>query len=176
MMAGVTTWTAFAAAEPDLADRARAILAATTNCVLGTIRADGSPRLSGIDPWFTGGELHLGCMPGSRKGADLDRDPRLALHGIPWESRRCREGADDPGDADAKVTGRAVLLDDEAASRALADLAEQRGWGADAADALGDGRYYRVALDAVVVISVADDLLVIDRWTPGDGRVTVRRQ
>jgi hypothetical protein len=32
--------------EPDLADRVRAILTSTTNAVLGTIRHDGSPRLS----------------------------------------------------------------------------------------------------------------------------------
>jgi hypothetical protein len=32
--------------ESDLADRVRAILTSTTNAVLGTIRHDGSPRLS----------------------------------------------------------------------------------------------------------------------------------
>ena len=41
--------------EPDLADRVRAILSSTTNAVLGTIRRDGSPRLSGADPFFHDG-------------------------------------------------------------------------------------------------------------------------
>ena len=37
----------------------------------------------------------------------------MALHGIPWESRRVKEDAPDPGDADAKLTGRAVPITDE---------------------------------------------------------------
>ena len=88
---------------------------ATTNCVLATIRADGSPRISGIDPFFRDGQLWIGSMPDSRKGADLRRDPRMALHGIPWESRKVKEGATDPGDGDVKVTGRAVELADSEA-------------------------------------------------------------
>ncbi|MCU1370558.1 MAG: hypothetical protein JWO77_1752 [Ilumatobacteraceae bacterium] len=95
----MTDWTTFTASEPELAARARAIIASTTNCVLATIRADGSPRLSGIDPFFRDDDLWIGSMPDSRKGADLARDPRIALHGIPWESRKLKEGADDPGQA-----------------------------------------------------------------------------
>ena len=41
--------------QPDLAERVRAILSSTTNAVLGTIRRDGSPRLSGVDPYFHDG-------------------------------------------------------------------------------------------------------------------------
>lgn len=111
----MATWNDFAAAEPELAARARAILTSTTNCVLATLRADGSPRVSGIDPFFVGDELHLGSMPNARKADDLLRDPRLGLHAVPWESRRIREGADDPGDADAKLRGRAVAIPEEEA-------------------------------------------------------------
>ncbi|MCB1037956.1 MAG: hypothetical protein KDA94_00250, partial [Acidimicrobiales bacterium] len=71
----MTTWSDFRAAAPDLEARAKAILTSTTNCVLGTVRADGSPRLSGIDPFFVDGELHLGSMPDARKADDLRRDP-----------------------------------------------------------------------------------------------------
>jgi hypothetical protein len=168
----MTTWQAFTASEPELAARALAILTSTTNAVLGTIRADGTPRLSGIDPFVANGELHLGSMPGARKGHDLKRDPRLVLHGIPWESRRVREGAEDPGDGDVKLTGRAVLADDDEKRAAFAAFADERGFeppDTDSADV------FRIDLETVVVISVADDQLVIDRWSADEGRTTVRR-
>ncbi len=168
----MTSWTDFETAEPELAARARGIISATTNCVLATIRADGSPRISGIDPFFRDGELWLGSMPNSRKGADLARDPRIALHGIPWESRKVKEGADDPGDGDVKLTGRAVLLgDDEESARILSEYFADIG-----VDEPADGGdLYTIDLDTVVVISVADDQLVIDRWSAADGRKVVRR-
>ncbi len=168
----MTSWTTFEQAEPELASRARAIISATTNCVLATIRADGSPRISGIDPFFREGDLWIGSMPDSRKGADLARDPRIALHGIPWESRRVKEGAEDPGDGDVKLTGRAVPLgDDEASARILAEYFAELG--VDQPE--GGGDLYTIDLDTVVVISVADDQLVIDRWSATQGRKVVRR-
>ena len=167
----MTSWTDFDAAEPDLASRARAILSATVNGVLGTLRADGSPRLSGIDPFFVQGELWLGSMPGARKGADLRRDPRCSLHGIPWESRKVKDGADDPGEGDVKVTARAVLLTDDAEhARVMAGFKEERGF-----EPPGPADLFRLDLESVVVISVADDQLVIDRWSATGGRQTVRR-
>lgn len=166
----MTTWTTFAASEPELAARAHAILTSTTNCVLGTLRADGSPRLSGIDPFFVHGELHLGSMPDARKAHDLRRDPRLSLHAVPWESRRLRDGAADPGDADAKLSGRAIELpEDEALATFTAHFAER------GIDAPPEGHLFRVEVDTVVIVSVAEDQLVIDRWSEASGRVTVRR-
>ena len=44
------------------------------------LRADGGPRISGIEVEFADGELTFGSMPHARKGADLRRDPRFALH------------------------------------------------------------------------------------------------
>ncbi len=168
----MTSWTDFERAEPDLAHRARRIISSTTNCVLATIRADGSPRASGIDPFFREGELWIGLMPHSRKGADLARDPRIALHGIPWESRKVKEGAEDPGNGDVKVTGRVVKLGDDAASaRILGDYFAELG-----VDTPPDGGdLYTIDLASVVVISVADDQLIVDRWSAVDGRKVVKR-
>lgn len=168
----MTSWNDFDHAEPELAARARAIISATTNCVLATIRADGSPRASGIDPFFREGDLWIGSMPDSRKGADLKRDSRLALHGIPWESRKVKEGAVDPGDGDVKITGRAVLLgDDEASARILREYFAELG--VDQPDA--GGELFTIDLATVVVITVDDDQLVIDRWSASEGRKVVRR-
>lgn len=162
--------------EPDLAGRAAAILAATTNAVLATIRADGTPRVSGIDPWIADGRLHLGFMPGSRKSTDLRRDPRLALHGIPWESRKVKEGADDPGEGDVKLTGRAVFLSVDEARAAMAALATERGFDTPTDDdGNHEGDVVTVDIAELVVISVDGQELVVDRWTETDGRHTYRR-
>jgi len=64
---------------PDFAERLKQLFDAGTNKTIATIRADGSPRISGI-------ELHidetatLGMMGGSAKLADVRRDPRVAIH------------------------------------------------------------------------------------------------
>ena len=167
----MTTWTTFAAAEPAFSDRVRAILTSTTNCVLGTIRADGSPRLSGIDPFFVENVLYLGSMEGARKAADLHRDPRMSLHAVPWESRLRRDGAADPGDVDAKLAGCAIaVLDAAQQARVMAALAAERGF-----DPPAGGDLFAIDLTSAVTISVDGDHLVVDRWTPGNGRVTIRR-
>ncbi|MCU1499803.1 MAG: pyridoxamine 5-phosphate oxidase [Acidimicrobiales bacterium] len=166
----MTSWTQFSVEAPDLAERGRAILSSTTNGVLGTIRADGSPRLSGIDPFWVDGELWIGSMPGARKGADLRRDPRVALHCIPWESRKVREGADDPGDGDIKLTGRAELLDDpERYADVMGRFVEDRGFEPPPAD------LFLIEVETVVVISVVGEELQVDRWSATEGRTTVRR-
>ena len=165
------TWNDLNAAAPDLAQRATAILTSTTNAVLATVRAVGSPRLSGIDPWFSEGELWIGSMPGARKADDLARDPRMALHCVPWESRRLKEGADDPGDADAKLSGLAMAVTDPAeVARALGTFSHDRG-----IDAPDQGTYFKIAPTALVVTYVDGDELVQETWTNSSGRQTVRR-
>jgi hypothetical protein len=72
---------------------------------MATLRADGSPRVSGIECEFTDGDLRFGSMTGARKGADLKRDPRFALHGPTFHPEEGKEG-DWPGEA--KIAGRAV--------------------------------------------------------------------
>ena len=47
---------------------------------IATLRADGSPRISGIEAAFENGDLIFASMPNARKGVDLHRDPRFALH------------------------------------------------------------------------------------------------
>ena len=81
----MASWSEIEKAAPALAERARAALdpaaGARRHKTIATLRADGSPRISGIECWFADGELVFGSMPGSLKSADLRRDPRFALHG-----------------------------------------------------------------------------------------------
>src|SRR4051812_49049254 len=76
----MATWTDIEADAPELAATVRARFEAHGMGLLATLRRDGSPRISGIEPLFALGELWMGMMPGSRKAADVVRDPRFALH------------------------------------------------------------------------------------------------
>ncbi len=96
----MTTWDEITAAAPELAAKVRARFEATGLGFIATLRKDGSPRISGIEPLFAEGELWLGMMDGSLKAHDLLRDPRLALHSAS-EDKQVTNG-------DAKVTGRAA--------------------------------------------------------------------
>jgi hypothetical protein len=157
--------------EPDLADRVRAVLSSTTNAVLGTIRRDGAPRLSGADPYFHDGQLCIWSMPRARKGADLRRDPRVAVHSIPWDSRKLRDGAADVGQADAKVSGTAVLASDVGELSAFREwLKSERGF-----EPPEDWDLFIIDIDALAVISVDNGQLVVDRWSTTGGRQTMRR-
>ena len=92
-------WSEVEAAAPQLAAAAKQHFDAHVHHVLGTLRRDGSPRLSGTEVRFAEGGLWLGSMPGARKARDLQRDPRFSLH----------TSSEDPPawSGDARVAGRA---------------------------------------------------------------------
>ena len=66
-------------AQPELAGHARRLFDGGRHKTIATLRADGSPRISGIECEFVDGQLRFGSMANARKGADLRRDPRFAL-------------------------------------------------------------------------------------------------
>jgi nitroimidazol reductase NimA-like FMN-containing flavoprotein (pyridoxamine 5'-phosphate oxidase superfamily) len=120
---GVTAWGAVERAEPELARRVRALFDAHRHTTLATLRADGSPRISGIEAVFEDDELTFGSMAKSRKGADLHRDPRFAMHSATVDPV---EEAPQQWPGEAKISGRAVLVerDDEGADLFRADITE----------------------------------------------------
>ncbi|MGH9918532.1 MAG: pyridoxamine 5'-phosphate oxidase family protein, partial [Nitrososphaerales archaeon] len=101
-------WSAFEQAEPEFADRVKRLFDAGRHKTIATLRADGSPRISGIECEFTDGELWFGSMPNARKGADLKRDPRVALHGPTFHPV---EGNERAWPGEAKIAGRALAAD-----------------------------------------------------------------
>src|SRR6266478_7497110 len=76
----MTGWKDVERAEPEFAQRVRGLFDGHKHKTIATLRSDGSPRISGIEVAFEDGELAFGSMPNARKGADLGRDPRFALH------------------------------------------------------------------------------------------------
>lgn len=104
----MVAWREIEDAAPEFAARVRTLFQARKHKTMATLRADGSPRISGIETQM-GDEVTFGSMPGSRKLADLQRDPRLALH-----SPSIDPPEDDPGSwvGEAKIAGRAVSTGD----------------------------------------------------------------
>ncbi len=111
-------WDGFVEACPEIADRALERFRLRDLCMLGTLRADGSPRISPCELDVAAGHLFLGMMWRSRKALDLLRDPRCALHSCTTD-RMGTEG-------DAKIYGRAVDIQDPALRRAYREAVEAR--------------------------------------------------
>jgi hypothetical protein len=84
-------WEEFAAACPELASLGEERLRARELCLLGTLRKNGYPRISPVEPEFVDGELMLGMMWQSPKALDLLRDPRCVVHSV-VSSREGTEG------------------------------------------------------------------------------------
>lgn len=128
---------------------------------MATLRADGSPRLSGMEAPVRSGHLWLGMMPGSAKADDLAHDPRFALHSAP-DSEMLPDG-------DSRIDG-AVRP---------ADAAEREEFIAGHRFPIEDPSsmvLYVALISRVVLVRVSGESLLIESWTPSTGRNTQRRQ
>ncbi len=104
--------------QPRLAAIAAERLVAPGVLLVVTIRADGTPRLSPVEPFVLDGDLWLSMMLGSRKAADLVRDPRVLVHSIVTN----RDG--DEGEVKLRGTARQHL--DETVQRRYAAPSARR--------------------------------------------------
>jgi Pyridoxamine 5'-phosphate oxidase len=155
----VTTWLAIEQAEPAFAGRVRRLFDAGRHKTIATRRADGAPRISGIECEFAGGELRFGSMTGARKGADLKRDPRFALHG---PTVHPEEGKESEWPGEAKIAGRAIP-----AGPVVTDGAKED----------PDGEMFVADITEVVITGLNADAtkLIVESWTPERGLRTVER-
>lgn len=164
----MASWGEIEQVAPELARQARELMDAHIHKTMATLRADGSPRISGIEAKFIGGagiesDLWFGSMPGSRKSADLARDPRFSLH----------SGSDDPPDwgGDAKLSGLAEPVTDQ--ERKLAIF---KAMGAE--EVPDDSLLYRADVRelAVTRLTEAKDELAIDWWSEAGGLHSLTRK
>jgi pyridoxamine 5'-phosphate oxidase-like protein len=145
----MASWGEFEAAEPDFAKRVRRLMRSRKHLTMATLRRDGSPRISGTEVQFTGGELRIGSMPRAVKAMDLLRDGRVAVHGPTHDPAKSGSWR-----GEAKVAGRAV------------ELASGN-----------DSHAFRIDIDEVVItrLNEAGNRLVIESWNPRRGyRATER--
>lgn len=147
-------WDEFARQEPDFATYVTSRIEEHGLALLATLDAGGAPRISGIEPIFAGGQLWLAMMPRSRKGADLRRDGRFALHNATIDK--------DVTQGDVKINGVARLLTDGERAKGP-DVGEQ-------AD------LFEIVLTRVSSIRVGSGHLVIEHWRPDVPLVRRTRQ
>jgi hypothetical protein len=98
------SWTDFEQAAPELAGLGRERVERYGFMLLGTVRRDGTARISAVEVRLVKGHLAMSFIHGSRKERDVRRDPRILLHS-PMLS------ADDPND-EFKLRGRVVAIED----------------------------------------------------------------
>jgi hypothetical protein len=146
----MASWTEVRQQAPELAAAVEERFAARKHHTIATLRADGSPRISGIEVQFDEDQVTIGSMLGAVKARDLQRDPRFALHSAtvdPPEDPTAWPG-------EAKLAGRAV------------ETGEQE-----------DAHRWRLDLDEVVLTRIDPDgqALEITSWHAGRGVRTRRR-
>jgi hypothetical protein len=141
----MATWDEFEMAAPEFASRVRALMSSRKHLTMATLRRDGSPRISGTEVEFGGGQLQFGSMPRAVKALDLHRDPRVAIHG-PTDDPPADEPARWKGEA--KIAGMVTEVESgSTAHRFLIDVQEA----------------------VITRLNEAGNRLVIESWVPGRG-------
>src|SRR5256885_8241868 len=114
-------WANFEAAAPLLATQGRELIERYRFVLVGTIRRDGTPRISPVEAHIVGGHLVLVMISGTRKAGDLLHDPRILLNSPVTHP-------DDPN-AEFKLRGRAVEIQGQALREATAGaIKAASGW------------------------------------------------
>lgn len=143
------TWRDVELGAPEIARLGMARLASARMALLGTLRRDGSPRISPIEPYIAGGQLLIGAMAWSAKTGDLRRDPRYVLHSVVT--------APDSGEGELKLYGLAVEADP------------------DLRTAAADAWWLAVMPDKAVVFTLHIGQAVFVGWDLNRGLMTVHR-
>ena len=140
---------------PQIARLGMTRLNAAGVALLGTLRRDGSPRISPVEPHLAEGQLLVGAMTRSWKADDLLRDPRCILHSTVT--------GPDTGEGELKLYGSAVE-----AGQHLRGVAAEAWWSAWPPD---KAIVFSLHIDQAVFIDwdTRRGLMSIHRWSPHRG-------
>lgn len=148
-------WRDLERGAPEIARLGMARLNAARIAMLGTLRSDGSPRISPIEPCIVHGRLLVGAMTWSGKAADLRRDPRYVLHSVVT--------GPDNGEGELKLHGFAVEADP-----GLRGEAADAWWSAQPLDkALVF--VLRIGQALFVAWEIESGVMTVHRWSPRGG-------
>ncbi len=161
----MTDWGDFAASAPELAAAVRQRLQANKHHVMATLRTDGWPRVSGTEVEVFHDLLLIGSMVGAVKVADLLRDGRLSIHTNP--------GDESMAGGDAKITGLAVLIQDESTRQQITEELKSP----------EPAVFFRIGIRQIVHTGIEinaenpnNSSMVIKMWTPTGGQTTWTRR
>jgi hypothetical protein len=160
----MVAWTEFAEEAPRIAEIFVRRHTATGNlCMLATLRSDGFPRISPMEPIIFEDQLVLVGMPNTTKFLDLGRDPRFCLHTATVDTQ--------VSDGDAKLWGMATNMQDQGLHERFADDLFHR-TGMDLRSEKFDP-FYVADITSASSVEFADDQLTITIWKPGEGERSV---
>ena len=148
-------WRDMELGAPEIARQGMARLTAARLALLGTLRRDGSPRISPVEPVLARGQLLIGAMAWSAKAGDLRRDPRYVLHSVVT--------GPDSGEGELKLYGTAA-----AASQDLRTAAAGAWWLAWAPE---KAAVFTLHIGQAVFVSwdIERGLMTAHRWSPRTG-------
>ncbi|WP_331557474.1 pyridoxamine 5'-phosphate oxidase family protein [Actinomycetospora sp.] len=163
---GVAGWEQFAAHAPAIAEVFLRRHAATGNlCMLGTLRPDGFPRISPMEPRFFEGDLWLAGMPHTAKFDDLARDPRFTLHTATVDTH--------VSDGDAKLWGTVEDVHDEALHQRFAEAV----YAEIGLDIRGQPfeHCYQAGITGAAAVTLLDGHLDVTTWREGRPETVIRK-
>lgn len=152
-------WADFARAAPNLARAGIGLFDKYGVVLVGTVRKNGAPRISPVEPVITAGRLYLGMMPQSLKTRDLRRDPRCTVHAVVADRTA--------SDGEFKLHGQVVLIDEDATAerrRYSVALQQKIGWEVG----LTGYDLYAVQVASAAFLTTGDDAREIERWRVGE--------
>jgi len=159
-------WSELAEVAPRIAETFTRRHAATGRlCMLGTLRPDGFPRISPMEPALFEGQLWIGGMPGTAKFRDLLRDPRFTLHTATVDTQ--------VSDGDAKVWGAVEDVQDEALHQRYAEALFQE-TGFDLRRQKFD-HFFKAHLVGASAVEVGDGHMDVMVWNEGRSERVVRK-
>ena len=163
----MTTWSEFTAEAPHISEIFRRRHLATGNlCMLATLRSDGFPRISPVEPMIFEEKLVIAGMPRTTKFRDLTRDPRFCLHTATVDTM--------VSDGDAKLFGVVVDNPDTALHARFAQYLYEDS-GMDLRGRAFD-HFFVADLTSASSVEVGDDTLKITIWKPGEGEQVVEKR
>ncbi len=156
-------WADFEAVAPVLAAQGRELIERFRFVLVGTIRSDGTPRISPVEARIVRGHLMLVMIPDTLKAHDLVRDPRILVNSPIIHP-------DDPN-AEFKLRGRVVEMRDRAQREATADAIETtsgwrppEGW-----------HFFSLDIEEAAFLAWQNGVLDLTRWNRDRGLDSLRR-
>jgi len=144
----MASWQEFETAAPEIAKLGGRRIEVMRVGFLGTLRRDGSPRISPVEPYLSQGQLLFGAMSWSLKCRDLLRDSRCVLHSAVTST--------DAGEVEFKLYGRATEAPSEVRDACV------RGW------------WHGRPPDIAVVFAYVIEQATLIEWTLQEGRMIAR--
>jgi hypothetical protein len=149
-------WDQFETVAPQLARDARSQIDRFGFVYVGTVRRDGTPRISVVEAHVAGGHLMLTMIAASQKARDVIRDPRVTLQSPVMD-------AADPG-VEVKLRGQLVDVDERQRAVTTDAIERASGWRPQPS-----WRFFSVELAAVALLAWEHGALTLTRWDAARG-------